>query len=50
MSEAPLFLSKSDGILFGFYFPSQAHEDPMYELIRENKRNEKETRYGFASG
>lgn len=23
----------------------QAHEDPMYDLIRENKRNEKETRY-----
>ncbi|CAG10034.1 unnamed protein product, partial [Tetraodon nigroviridis] len=22
-----------------------AHEDPMYDLIRENKRNEKETRY-----
>lgn len=24
---------------------SQAHEDPMYDIIRENKRNEKETRY-----
>lgn len=23
----------------------QAHEDPMYDIIRENKRNEKETRY-----
>uniref|UniRef100_A0A4W6CUZ3 RP9 pre-mRNA splicing factor n=1 Tax=Lates calcarifer TaxID=8187 RepID=A0A4W6CUZ3_LATCA len=22
-----------------------AHEDPMYDIIRENKRNEKETRY-----
>lgn len=36
-----------DEIVSFFFF--QAHEDPMYELIRENKRNEKETRYTASS-